>query len=500
MKPRVFIGSSVEGLDTAYAIQQNLLHDVEATVWNQGIFDLSSTTIESLDAVLAASDFAIFVFSPDDSVKLREVTHKAVRDNVLFELGLFIGKLGRARVFFVLPADVEMHIPTDLLGITPGKYRVDRSDNNSQASTGPVCNQIRKQIKAVGILNIVPVDPDQPKDPIVKELKFEWIDAFMKGDFKEAQVALHSQVSENDARTSDLGLVEWQRYLSYKIDPIDGLGFFSQWIRETKKSPEKLQWVFRFMLWEKFYADAINFIDTLDTDVKESSDIKAVLFDLYVANGDSESARERLSSERSINPRLVIKLADNYTASEEHKKAFGILRGALVSFPNDENLLYKCALAAAEINENKIAAFLLSDLTINFPERVDYWGYLGNACLALNLHDQALRAYRRADKCVNGNAEWIQSNIGNLLSNAELPTEAIGYLKRAIEIDDDSDYAHDRLARALASKREREKALTKICNEGQRQLREWSDLEAPGPGGLNALLSLAAEGIRSEMK
>jgi predicted nucleotide-binding protein len=103
MKPKIFIGSSVEGLSVAYAIQQNLLHDAEATVWSQGVFDLSATTIESLNKVLDSVDFSIFVFSADDETTMRGTTTPSIRDNVLFEFGLFIGKLGRDRVFFIIP-------------------------------------------------------------------------------------------------------------------------------------------------------------------------------------------------------------------------------------------------------------------------------------------------------------------------------------------------------------------------------------------------------------
>ena len=147
MKPKIFIGSSVEGLNIAYAIQDNLQHDAYITVWDQGIFKLSSNTLDDLTKALTEFNFGIFVFKPDDITQIRQSNYNTVRDNVIFELGLFIGKLGKERVFFVLPNSVnDFHLPTDLLGITPGKY-LDRPDENLKAALGPFCNQVRIQIK-----------------------------------------------------------------------------------------------------------------------------------------------------------------------------------------------------------------------------------------------------------------------------------------------------------------------------------------------------------------
>jgi len=151
MKPRVFIASSVEGLNIAYAVQENLEHDAECTVWSQGVFTSSAYPVDDLLAELDNSDFGIFVFSADDIVKMREEESKAIRDNVVFEIGLFIGRLGRSRNFMVQPNDDgDLHIPSDLAGLSPLKFDANRQDKNTVAALGASCNKIRYAIRKLG--------------------------------------------------------------------------------------------------------------------------------------------------------------------------------------------------------------------------------------------------------------------------------------------------------------------------------------------------------------
>lgn len=112
-KARIFVGSSTDGLDVAYAIQQNLEHFAEVTVWDQGVFQLSTSILPVLVDSLDKFNFAIFVFSPADITNIRGHSVSTVRDNVIFETGLFAGRLGVDRVYFIKPRNQAiMHLPS----------------------------------------------------------------------------------------------------------------------------------------------------------------------------------------------------------------------------------------------------------------------------------------------------------------------------------------------------------------------------------------------------
>lgn len=92
-------------------------------------------------------DYGIFIFQPNDISIIRREPFNAVRDNVIFELGLYFGKLGRDRAFYLVPENhPKVHIPTDLAGITAGTYDYERLINdrlNLRAIVGPFCTQIK---------------------------------------------------------------------------------------------------------------------------------------------------------------------------------------------------------------------------------------------------------------------------------------------------------------------------------------------------------------------
>lgn len=78
----------------------------------------SRTVIEKFEAN-ADVDYAVILFTPDDVGRKADQASKEqmrARQNVVFELGFFIGKLGREKVCLLYKTDTE--IPSDLHGVT----------------------------------------------------------------------------------------------------------------------------------------------------------------------------------------------------------------------------------------------------------------------------------------------------------------------------------------------------------------------------------------------
>ncbi len=152
-KPSVFIGSSSEGVEVAMKLQTSLTSYAEATVWHQGVFGLGVGTLETLVDAAPKFDFAVLVLTPDDLIDSRGVQSNAPRDNVLFELGLFMGVLGRTRTFILTTDSRDLKLPSDLAGVATARYSKERNDGNLSAALGPAATQISDQIKALGHRN-----------------------------------------------------------------------------------------------------------------------------------------------------------------------------------------------------------------------------------------------------------------------------------------------------------------------------------------------------------
>lgn len=116
--PTIFIGSSSEGLSVARKIRARLQSFGTVRLWTSDrLFRPSRVVFEELVRATEESEFAILVATSEDRVYKRGEPVEAMRDNVLFEFGLFVGSLGRERTFLLLPKRHGPSLPSDLQGL-----------------------------------------------------------------------------------------------------------------------------------------------------------------------------------------------------------------------------------------------------------------------------------------------------------------------------------------------------------------------------------------------
>lgn len=147
---RIFIICSVEALPVARLIHNGLQHDpFDVIIWSEGVFKVTNYTLETLEGEVDQADFAIAIAHGDDIAEIREKEWPVPRDNVIFELGLFMGRLGRARAILMEPRDDKVKLPSDFAGVTTIGYRyVPGKDEASHVA--PAVNALRTHIQALG--------------------------------------------------------------------------------------------------------------------------------------------------------------------------------------------------------------------------------------------------------------------------------------------------------------------------------------------------------------
>lgn len=128
----IFIGSSGEAKDLLLKIA-GIVEDCKKTPirWDQhpSPFAAGKFTLETLEELVEKEHIgaAIFICTGDDKVWFRDTEVGAPRDNVIFEHGLFMGKLGRTRSIIIKCGNVKL--PTDLSGLTYIDFSEGRSNS-----------------------------------------------------------------------------------------------------------------------------------------------------------------------------------------------------------------------------------------------------------------------------------------------------------------------------------------------------------------------------------
>ncbi|WP_025176580.1 TIR domain-containing protein [Leptospira interrogans] len=464
-KPRLFIGSSVEGLSVAYAIQENLKYVTEATVWDQGVFNLSESSLESLLVLLDTCDFGVFVFSPDDHIKIRGKKDLAVRDNVLFELGLFIGRLGRQRCFIIIPDNREFHLPTDLIGVTPAIYEASRTDNNLQAGTGSASHKLRENILKLGITERIKEEPETNDQEETETKSDDWYyHLYIDKNFDAAIKDLKKKIRYERDYDSKVSLKGNLCYAEYSKDAKNGKLAFEKLISENKANNIAYLAYATALYYNNSFNKSLEIIEEGLLHCERKINLTTLKVDcLWETNQQEVAFAFLIKSMESLNdPLLYLKLALLYSKIDKKDEALEVSFRAFNEYPINEDVVSFFAKIAYDLGHKDVCVLLYRELLEIDNENYRYWCLLGNAYLDLGYYNLAFEAYENANKKSDGKEGWVLSNLGNLFNRKGLYDKAEYYLLLSQKVDEKSEYTHGRLSQVYKAKQADEKNLLEL--------------------------------------
>ena len=486
-KPIVFIGSSAENVELAYAIQSSLEYDAHPIVWTQGTFEPSHFTLESLESALDTADFAVLVCAPDDLTIVRDRTHATVRDNVIFELGMAIGRLSRKRTFLISPRGVEMHLPSDLEGLSPQTYDPDQIAN-LHAALGSACSKIRTAMKKLGPLQRVNAEAGQKA---VNETEIEATDnslpfgdptpdwtiwkyestyffALLRGNAGQAE-KIDKGFQESPLANSSESLAVWQackELASMRAGEHCNVGLVRSQV-ELFPSVPRLHEILGQVL--AHYGDAKSAHQSFTAAIEASSDLQTIsrvvkrIVSLEAPGAETErlvAIRQRLLEMRaeshSDNVALVNAMESVALAANLNEIGASIAEVGISLAPEDTNSRFELARRYADSNQNQISMIHYEAIPID-ERSGGAWNNLGVSYSTLALSGMATSAY---EKAVEKREKIASENLAQKYIISGFYDEAQKKLEGAISISGHDDSIIKVLA-SIKDAREREDVLYK---------------------------------------
>lgn len=305
----------------------------------------------------------------------------------------------------------------------------------------------------------------------------EWHTAYTDGEYDIAIELLTKEIEKIHDIDEKISKKSLLGNIKFKQNKQDGISYFQELIENHKDSIHPYHWFALSHFWDEDYEIALDIIKQGLEQAKEAFPLIKLQASCLEKLGRWDDAVSTLESGIQQNSQYAdyyVALSKLFFEREDKDSAQKWLKKGISACPKDLGLRLKYASVLSEEDKNEEALFQYRKLTTLAHKNVIYQGLLGNVYLNLGLNDKALEAYKRANQLANEQEAWIIGNIGNLYKNQGFYTQAIGDLKKALTIDPDSEYAHNRLAQAMAKqKKEREKE-EKILKTVQKNMYQQS--------------------------
>lgn len=298
----------------------------------------------------------------------------------------------------------------------------------------------------------------------------EWISDFFNADYVGARKKLKAEM-ESKSGEELLKDEAWMAYIDFKEDEVNGLDKLINLASENIESREVLSTVSYILSWEKHYDQALDIANLALEKFGNDAELLVLKADHLSSINEKEKAISLLSdSTYATIPAVAIALSEIYEG-DDLDQAIDVIHSSYSKYPGNKKVAYKYARLLQEKGCHKEALYLLNFLCVNDPKDITYLGYLSNTCLQLNLYDKAMINLKEANALAKEKQAWLLHNIGNLLNNKGFFSESEKWLRKGIEIDPSSEYAHDRLSKAIKSRNEQSDKYSALCKEGQSLIR-----------------------------
>jgi len=281
-----------------------------------------------------------------------------------------------------------------------------------------------------------------------------WVSFYLKRDYDKALEILEKDLNSEHDDENRNKTIGWIGLIKFEKDSLKGIEYFEEAIRQTQGSSNVYHMYALSYYFKDKYDQAINIIKKgIDSNPTEFF-LYRFLADCLVRESREIEAVEMLFEQLKQNAEIPVhytKIAEILSDMGKNELARDCCRSGIKHCPDDTLLLEKYGSIVSEMEDYKEAMFVYLRLTIKKPKEAKFWVLLGNQYFMLSFNDLSLEAYKKGNELAKESEEWIISNVGNLMKNRGFYTEGVSYLKKAISIDPNSQFAHERLSQALKS-------------------------------------------------
>ncbi len=335
----------------------------------------------------------------------------------------------------------------------------------ADGQTVAIVGQMTQQIELIS-------EREQAVTTVEQKEEYSWFTSYHQKDYESTIRQLDEEIGKRNKDT----FLELIRAMCYyqKDGFVEGVRQFETILNKYPTEEDPYLWLSYRYAENQLFDKAMDTLDRGLALIENNVRLLQRKGELYVEMGETVKAVSvaedivRAGIDKTKGYLLLVTAYEKEGGKEQ--KVDLCYRRALKEDPTNEDTLKKYASHLYDKREKESALLMYRKLTDLLPVNQSYWTYLGNVYLDLKFYDKALVCYEKAHILSQGKESWIIGNIGNLYKNKGLYTKAIEYLREAIEVDNSSEYAHNRLSGAIELKNEQAKEENEIIAKKEKEM------------------------------